>query len=59
MGLITCNDCGAPVSDGAYFCPKCGAPPPKVVAFRRRVRNVLIAIGVVLLTFLLLILLIF
>lgn len=26
MALITCNECGAQVSDKAAVCPKCGAP---------------------------------
>jgi ribosomal protein L40E len=28
MALITCLDCGAPVSDEARACPKCGRPFP-------------------------------
>jgi len=26
MGLVTCTDCGADVSDRALACPKCGGP---------------------------------
>ena len=26
MALITCNECGAQISDKATVCPKCGAP---------------------------------
>lgn len=28
MGMSTCKDCGRRISDGASFCPGCGANEP-------------------------------
>lgn len=32
MALVKCGDCGKKMSEKAATCPKCGAPPPVIVA---------------------------
>ena len=32
MPMITCPDCGNPISKAALACPKCGSPTPLAVA---------------------------
>ena len=47
MGLITCRECKAEISDSASSCPKCGAKKPTSIG-----KTVAIVIGVGVILFL-------
>ena len=53
MALITCQDCGAEISEAATSCPKCGRLAPSAIKDKRWKEAGELALAIVIIAYLL------